>query len=81
MSSEVQSHEDRAHDEQKLQIGERTRGALVMVLGTGALVGIAYAAMTLITAPDGWAMKAANATVSEAIETSPHFAASIEEQQ
>jgi hypothetical protein len=74
MSSEV-------HDEHKFRLDERVRGVVVMVLGTGALVGIAYGAMTLLTAPDGWAMKAANATVSEAIESSPQFASSIEEQQ
>jgi hypothetical protein len=74
MSSEVR-------DEHKVQVDERVRGVLVMVLGTGALVGIAYGAMTLLTAPDGWAMKAANATVSEAIESSPQFASSIEEPQ
>lgn len=68
-------------EERKAVLGERTRGALVMVLGTAALVGIAYGAMTLLTAPDGWAMRAANATVSEAIESSPQFASSIEEQQ
>jgi hypothetical protein len=78
MSPEIHSEAD---DERKSRIDERVRGVLVMVLGTGALVGIAYGAMTLLTAPDGWAMKAANATVSEALESSPQFASSIEEQQ
>ena len=31
-----------------------------MVVGVAALVGIAYGAMTLLTAEDGWAMRAAN---------------------
>jgi hypothetical protein len=58
MSSEVNKQRGFALD-------ERVRGVVVMVAGVAALVGIAYAAMTLITAPDGWAMKAANAPTSE----------------
>jgi hypothetical protein len=58
MSSEVQKQRGIALD-------ERVRGVVVMVAGVAALVGIAYGAMTLITAPDGWAMKAANAPASE----------------
>ena len=85
MSSEVrdssQVHTGQDHAGRKFQLDERMRGVLVMVLGTGALVGIAYGAMTLITAPDGWAMKAANATAGETAESSPQIASSIEEQQ
>jgi hypothetical protein len=58
MSSEVQKSRGFALD-------ERVRGVVVMVAGVAALVGIAYGAMTLITAPDGWAMKAANAPAAE----------------
>ena len=58
MSSEVQKQRGFALD-------ERVRGIVVMVAGVAALVGIAYGAMTLITAPDGWAMKAANAPAGE----------------
>ena len=53
MSSEVQH-------ERKFQLDERVRGVVVMVAGIAALVGIAYGAMTLLTAEDGWAMRAAN---------------------
>jgi len=65
MSSEVQKQRGFALD-------ERVRGIVVMVAGVAALVGIAYGAMTLITAPDGWAMKAANTPAAQA-ET-PQFA-------
>ena len=64
----------------KVQLDERVRGVLVMVVGTAALLAIAYAAMTLLTAPGGWAMRAANSPSGEAVE-SPQLAASVEEQQ
>lgn len=70
MSSEV-------HQQHKVQLDERVRGVVVMVAGIAALVGIAYGAMTLLTAPDGWAVRAANAQVAApegALETS-QFAA------
>ena len=68
MSSEVQKQRGFALD-------ERIRGIVVMVAGVAALVGIAYGAMTLITSPDGWAMKAANSPSGEAGAETPQFAA------
>jgi hypothetical protein len=47
---------------------------VVMVAGVAALVGIAYGTMTLITSPDGWAMKAANAPAGQAGAEASQFA-------
>jgi hypothetical protein len=70
MSSEAQKSRSFALD-------ERVRGIVVMVAGVAALVGIAYGAMTLITAPDGWAMKAANSPSAEAGAETPQFASEV----
>lgn len=69
MASEV-------HQDHKVRLDERVRGAVVMIAGVAALIGIAYGAMTLLTAEDGWAMRAANSApaVEGATETS-QFAA------
>jgi hypothetical protein len=67
-------------EQRKFQLDERIRGVLVMIAGMAVLIGVAYGAMTLLTAPDGWAMRAANATVESALET-PQLASSAEEQQ
>jgi hypothetical protein len=63
MSSEV-------HERHGFRIGENTRGILVMVFGSLALVGLAYGAMVVLTSPDSWITKAAvsGATGEEAAQ-------------
>jgi hypothetical protein len=55
-----------------LHIGDRVRGALVIVGGAAVMVGLAVAAMSVITSPDSWVMKAANQTMldQQAVATS-----------
>ena len=67
-------------EQRKSQLDERIRGVIVMIAGMAVLVGVAYGAMTLLTAEDGWAMRAANASAESGIET-PQLASSIDEQQ
>jgi hypothetical protein len=56
------SHE--AHEEQKFELSENLRGAMIVVAGSVALIGLAWGAMTVLTSPDGWVTKAANTAVS-----------------
>ena len=41
-------------------VGDRVRGALVVIGGAAIMIGLAVAAMSMLTSPDGWVMKAAN---------------------
>lgn len=43
-----------------LKIDDKTRSVLVVLVGSAALITIAFATMMLLTSPDGWVMKAAN---------------------
>jgi hypothetical protein len=52
---------------------DRVRNALVVVGGTAMMMGLAVAAMAMLTAPDGWVMKAAHQALhdqQQAIATS-----------
>jgi hypothetical protein len=48
----------------KFELSYHVRGAVIMVLGCAALVGLAFGAMLLLTSPDGWVTKAANSAIS-----------------
>jgi hypothetical protein len=48
----------------KMQVSYHLRGAVIMLLGCAALVGLAFGAMVLLTSPDGWVTKAANSAIS-----------------
>ena len=48
----------------KFRFDENVRGALIVVVGSAALVGLAWGAMMMLTSPDGWVMKAANSAVT-----------------
>lgn len=45
-------------------IGENLRGALIMIFGSVALVGLAWAVMVAVTSPEGWVTKAAGTAMS-----------------
>jgi hypothetical protein len=62
MASKSASHE--AHEEQKFELGENLRGAMIVVAGSVALIGLAWGAMMALTSPDGWVTKVANTAVS-----------------
>lgn len=62
MASKSASHE--AHEEQKFEFGENLRGAMIVVIGSVALIGLAWGAMIMLTSPEGWVTKAANTAVS-----------------
>ena len=53
--------ENHAH---RLRLNEHARGAVIMVLGCAALVGLAFGAMVLLTSPDSWVAKAANSAIA-----------------
>lgn len=59
---------DSADDTRGFHFDEKLRGALVVVVGAAALVGLAFGGMMMLTSPDGWIMKAAN----QAIVTAQH---------
>jgi len=58
------SASDEAHEEQKFELGENLRGAMIVLAGSIALIGLAWGAMMVLTSPDGWVTKAANTAVS-----------------
>lgn len=39
-------------------LSDRVRNALVVTVGAAMMMGLAVAALSLLTAPDGWVMKA-----------------------
>jgi hypothetical protein len=49
-----------ADDTRGFHFDDRLRGAVVVVVGAAALVGLAFGGMVMLTSPDGWIMKAAN---------------------
>jgi len=51
-------------EDHKFRLDENARGALVVVVGSVALVGLAWGAMIVLTSPDGWVTKAANSAVT-----------------
>lgn len=55
--------QDQAH---AFHLNDKIRGAIVVVVGSAALVGIAFGAMMMLTSPDGWLMKAANQAMTTA---------------
>ncbi|MDP3736554.1 MAG: hypothetical protein Q8R02_04145 [Hyphomonadaceae bacterium] len=50
--------------EHRIPVSENIRGAIVLVLASAALVGLAFGVMLLLTSPDGWASKAAQSAAS-----------------
>ena len=57
-----------SHEEHKFRFDENVRGALIVVAGSIALVGLAWGAMVVLTSPDGWVTKAANSALSEDVQ-------------
>ncbi len=55
-------------EEHRFRFDENVRGALVVVVGSAALVGLAWGAMMVLTSPDGWVTKAANSALSEDVQ-------------
>lgn len=51
--------------ESEPRFGEMTRGMLVMAGAAVALVAIAFAVMTALTGPNGWATKVASTSYAE----------------
>ena len=47
-------------ERRRFPLSANTRGALIVVLGSAAIVGLAFAAMVVLTSPDGWVTKATN---------------------
>ena len=46
-------------------LSERLKGALVVAGGAAMMVGLAVAAMAMLTSPDSWMMKAANQAIQD----------------
>jgi hypothetical protein len=62
MASKNLAHEAESEGH-KFQFDENLRGAVIVVVGSVALVGLAWGAMTMLTSPDGWVTKVANSAV------------------
>lgn len=60
------AHDDGQDQAHRFHLNDNIRGALVVVVGAAGLVGLAFGAMTMLTSPDGWVMKAANHAMTTA---------------
>lgn len=58
---------DRKHDEPTMQAApsDRVRNALVVVGGAAMMLGLAVAAVSMLTAPDGWVMRATHQAMQD----------------
>jgi hypothetical protein len=58
---------DSDHNEGAAQpaLSDRVRNALVVVGGATMMMGLAVAAMAMLTAPDGWVMKATHQALQD----------------
>ncbi len=54
--------------QRRLPFDENFRSALVVLVGSAGLVGLAFGAMMMLTSPDGWVMKAANQAMTTAVQ-------------
>jgi hypothetical protein len=48
----------------RLHLDDNLRGILIVVVGSLALVGVAYGVMVTLTGPDGWATRMASSAVA-----------------
>jgi len=55
---------DADHEDHKIWFNENVRGAVIVVVGSIALVGLAWGAMMMLTSPDGWVTQVANSAVA-----------------
>jgi hypothetical protein len=46
-------------------LSDRVRNGLVVVIGAAMMMGLAVAAMSMLTAPDGWVMKATHQALQD----------------
>ena len=58
---------DRKQDEPTAQaaLGDRVRNALVVTGGAAMMLGLAVAAVSMLTAPDGWVMRATHQAMQD----------------
>lgn len=58
---------DRKHDEPTTQaaLSDRVRNALVVTGGAAMMLGLAVAAVSMLTAPDGWVMRATHQAMQD----------------
>ncbi len=63
---DVSSPTTAGRDTANRRVPEFVRGAAVVVIGAGLMIGMAFGAMAMMTSPDGWVMKAANQAMATA---------------
>lgn len=74
----VSSRDYDRDDESKIPVSENIRGAIVLVLASAAMVGLAFGIMVVLTSPDGWASKAAqSATTGEDVSLISYDVSSV----
>jgi hypothetical protein len=74
------STKDVEHGEGRAWLSENVRGALIMVIGVAALIGISYGAMLVLTSPDGWVAQAARSATSGEQASAVSFGSETEPQ-
>lgn len=57
----------RADHHHRIKFDENMRGVVIVVVGSIALVGAAWAAMIALTGPDGWATRMANSAIGQPV--------------
>jgi hypothetical protein len=63
-SKEAHTDGHGSDEDHGFQLGENLRGAVIVALGSAALIGLAWGAMVVLTSPEGWVTKAANSAIS-----------------
>ncbi len=61
----MQTETTRQSQGEVLRVRDRMRSALVVVASAAVMVGLAFGAMTLLSSPAGWVMKAANQAMTD----------------
>lgn len=58
---------DRKQDEPTAQaaLGDRVRNALIVTGGAAMMLGLAVAAVSMLTSPDGWVMRATHQAMQD----------------
>jgi hypothetical protein len=62
MTTEIQPGEQARRG---FHLSDRVHSAVVVACGAAMIVGLAVAAMSILTSPDGWVMQAANQAITD----------------
>lgn len=56
---------------------DRIRNAMIVIVGSAMMVGLSFAAVTMVASPDGWVMKATRAMMDQQQAVATSFAMNL----